>query len=503
MVRENIEIVSVFTTVCLVLVLFKIVNFSIWYNGDNRNFATVTQKNEEEQKGKEITKFSSKLLSFSKEKRNIVIIVLDMANGGLIQHILKNAPQLEGKYRGFTWYPNTLSITNNTYGSKPSILGECQFSPENIANVKGNNLVEKFTVVHDTIIDTFQSYEYQIDILGIAIYGKERNERCIGLCKKGLSCILRSDLSESYQIPWLERHPQQKILYDSFVSNEHKLDSITVKEKILLFLLASLLCAVSITLRKIIYNDEKWHGLLEYEYHKLYLTILRDWAFIDSLSYVSRVRDEATVQENERNGTFIFFHNEITHGQYGLDTKYKVFYNTDFKDNNGLGNDAHYYSLKCTLKALGKWFDWLRKNDIYNNTKIIIVSDHSTNIEYSMNVKNIVVPSNTEDNLFPDLHALLMVKDFGDTETFSIDNRFMSNADTASIAFHGTENFQRPDTIIPDPTLSNNIERDIASYVIKKYEWEDLIKIKDTYPIEEKYIVSDNMFEIENWKKIK
>lgn len=34
----------------------------------------------------------------------------------------------------------------------------------------------------------------------------------------------------------------------------------------------------------------------------------------------------------------------------------------------------------CSLQALGDWFDWMRKEKIYDNTTIVVVSDHSSGV---------------------------------------------------------------------------------------------------------------------------
>ena len=83
------------------------------------------------------------------------------------------------------------------------------------------------------------------------------------------------------------------------------------------------------------------------------------------------------------------------------------------------------------MMKLGTWMDYLRENNLYDNTRIIIVSDHGYNLQ------NLFSDSNRYDNDKFDVSSykpLLLVKDF-DSRELKIDNTFMTNADTPSIAF--------------------------------------------------------------------
>ena len=56
-------------------------------------------------------------------------------------------------------------------------------------------------------------------------------------------------------------------------------------------------------------------------------------------------------------------------------------------------------STRCVLYVLATWFDWMKRNQIFDNTKIIIVADHRAH-DYCNNwVRGAVNP-------------ILLVKDF-------------------------------------------------------------------------------------------
>ena len=78
----------------------------------------------------------------------------------------------------------------------------------------------------------------------------------------------------------------------------------------------------------------------------------------------------------------------------------------------------------AALKQLGKYFDFLRQNDVYDNTRIIVVSDHGFGRHFT-DFNDF--PSPEENSRF---NCLFMVKDFNSNEDLKTDETFMTNADT-------------------------------------------------------------------------
>ena len=93
---------------------------------------------------------------------------------------------------------------------------------------------------------------------------------------------------------------------------------------------------------------------------------------------------------------------------------------------------ATYESNMAACIALGKWFDYLRENGLYDNTRIIIVSDHGA--ETLKQFDDLLV----EDPEFDaqGVNPVLMVKDFGSTG-LTVSEDFMTNADTPLLALDG------------------------------------------------------------------
>ena len=98
----------------------------------------------------------------------------------------------------------------------------------------------------------------------------------------------------------------------------------------------------------------------------------------------------------------------------------------------------HYQCNMAAFLQLGKWFDTLREQGVYDNTRIILVADHGHGM------------AQFEDMIFGEwdgntwhhpqdvmsYNPLLLVKDF-DSKGFRVDDRFMTNADTPILALDG------------------------------------------------------------------
>ena len=92
---------------------------------------------------------------------------------------------------------------------------------------------------------------------------------------------------------------------------------------------------------------------------------------------------------------------------------------------------AHYQTSMSACILLGEWFDYLRENGLYDNTRIIIVADHGYSFKQ---FDDMVLPDLGYDA--EQLNPVLLVKDFG-SAGFTVSDEFMTNADVPSLALEG------------------------------------------------------------------
>ena len=221
-----------------------------------------------------------------------------------------------------------------------------------------------------------------------------------------------------------------------------------------------------------------------------------NYAILEHLIALTDVTDDKT-------NTFMMMANDITHSPNQLqlpdytpsvhldNERLETGYRTDMAGNKiQLDEQYHYHVFMAALLKIGDWLDYLKQEGVYDNTRIIIASDHGQ-------------PLGQFDSLILDdgmdaeqLAVLLMYKDFGET-MYSASFDFMTNADCPTLAMQN---------LISDPInpfTGTPIDESI------KYA-------HDTYicprPLEGKfehdtsgqswYAVHDNIYDSSNWSKI-
>ena len=94
--------------------------------------------------------------------------------------------------------------------------------------------------------------------------------------------------------------------------------------------------------------------------------------------------------------------------------------------------EKHYHANIASFLLLAKWFNFLKENGVYDNTRIIILSDHGRKLgdSFPQPYPNIRLPYNEEVETF---NSLFMVKDFNASGTLVTNDNFMTCADVPLI----------------------------------------------------------------------
>ena len=168
-----------------------------------------------------------------------------------------------------------------------------------------------------------------------------------------------------------------------------------------------------------------------------YIDFLNAYAVLDNLPEIT------TIEQSDKN-TFLLMENDTAHAPCLLQEPDYVpaieidntEYDTDMVSRYTIGDTTmkmeteyqviHVHANTAALIKLGEWFDYMRANGVYDNTRIIIVADHGR----ALGQFDDVICEGTDIEYFT---PLLMVKDF-DATGFTISDEFMTNADTPALA---------------------------------------------------------------------
>ena len=117
----------------------------------------------------------------------------------------------------------------------------------------------------------------------------------------------------------------------------------------------------------------------------------------------------------------------------------------------------------ASLMQLGKWFDYMRKNGVYDNTRIILVADHGRNL---CNDPDYILDDGTDTEFF---FPLLMVKDFN-AKGFSFSDEFMTTADVPTLATAGV--IDNPTNPFTGNAINADAKYDRPFYAFVSYQWD-------------------------------
>ena len=339
---------------------------------------------------------------YSKDGKNVVLIVADMFSGGYMERILAECPEYKDKLSGFTWHRNMLAAATETATSMPSIFAGEEYLPLAMNNMPGSG-DEKVNRAADTLFRQAEKQGYKVSVVGgsSAYLG--------GATLEGTA---NSEL-EPYQLYW-EKVRDIKSDSERKVNQGHLLTMLTIFQGAPYFL------------KPVIYNDGGWlifSRVALFWYVRSH--VFSEYSFLDLLPEISNGQS--------RQNTFKYFHSCFTHIPYGIgEDGNLVDFNSQYPDQvhkSFIFGESAYYTAKKFISLMVAYTDWLKGAGLYDNTTIIIVSDHGN--DYSEN--NPLAPEGIESALprdtFNRLNSLFMVKPAGASGAIKVDDTFASNSD--------------------------------------------------------------------------
>ncbi|CAM3283820.1 hypothetical protein [Helicobacter labetoulli] len=414
-------------------------------------------------------KYIAPYLSFSK-KKNILVLFSDMVQADNFTQALKDQPELFDIFDGFTYYENSLSASNITFGSSPSISGGAHYHPIAINERKLKyNLSEETANAVAGVANTFARENYEVTIGTVHLTDEE-------LLAKKLSKQVFLIPSEAYKS------------WNTFYRDIYKIQNIGLEESLPIGELFSigLFRATPYILRTRIYQGGGWffsHSLLNNHYE----------------SAISNVSTLATFAElsnlDAKKQTFKYLLEASEHFPYLLDIKNNcmpINSHSEYRlkvlnDQDGLAYSNHL----CYIRKLTQWLDWFKKQGIYDNTKIIIISDHGNG---GVGAPLIDFPRKELRNS----HVLILVKEFNARGKLKINRDiFVSNSDAMAFACDeiGSVCPHIGPSVLKKPIKNREL---IFSFV----DGGTGRMLSNMYDILLSYKVRNSIFDLSNWQDI-
>ena len=218
--------------------------------------------------------------------------------------------------------------------------------------------------------------------------------------------------------------------------------------------------------------------------------------------------DITGIEDGEQN-TFLFMTNDAAHDVMMLqepeyvpalyvdntefEAQHQDRYTLDDRTLRMVGDDemAHYQSNMGVMLQLGRWFDFMRANGVYDNTRIILVSDHG----YVLESEEALILEDGMDVC--QFYPLLMVKDFG-SEGFVTSEEFMTNGDVPALAVKDI--IDEPVNPFTGKIIDSSEKTAHDQYIISSGAWDISTNNGTTFLPAKWYSVHDNIWDKNNWE---
>lgn len=446
-------------------------------------------------KNKETYHNGKSLIKLSRKNKNIIVLMIDRLPGGYIPYFFEQRPELEKQFKGFTFYPNTLSFGRYTNLCTPSLFGGYEYTPTTI-NARQDNtpLSRKHDEAIKVLPKIFSDEGYDVSVADIPYAGYK----------------VYPDLSVYDEYPSVQKLYLQGMFsskYRSYVSASSGSPHADGRT----FFMYSLFKVFPVYISKFIYdNGAYWNP------GDIGMTYCWTSEFIDSFSALKEL-PTITDTTDDSNGVFLMMATNAVHSATGRVFLHSPNFDIPYKKSE-ISDDMHeaipetdgirfddktlptYHTGMATFVQLGIWFDWMHKNGVYDNTRIILVSDHGSSPRKpgltgyapfeSMLLQNPKVDVSS-------VNPMLMVKDFGNVE-FNTDISFMTNADVPSIALKDI--VSEPVNPFTNKTISTE-EKVLSPCMVTSSVLIDIKEHKGNGFTENGrwYSVHDNIFKEENW----
>lgn len=431
---------------------------------------------------KDINTEYEKILPLSKDGKNVVVIMLDRAIGAYVPYAISEKPELKELFDGFTFYPNTLAYGGHTNFGAPALFGGYEYTPTAMNERSSESLKNKHNEALLVMPKLFAAADYSVTITDppyanyswntdLSLYNKYEDMNAY--ITQG---VYSGELADTYS-HYYEKNQKRSFVYYSIMK------------------------ASPLFMQSAIYDDGNYYNT---EISVVSEAFISWYSVLENLSNITDIKNDA---ENN----FILMQNSSTHDTvYFNAPKYDEISEFSYyadglslpEGTEGVAGISlervsyvtHFETNVASLLRIGEWLTYLKENDVYDNTKIIIVSDHGKNLGQ---FDSLILDDGMDIQEF---NPLLLYKDFN-AKGFTISDEFMTNADTPVLAMDGViENPINPFTDHP----INDDAKDMPQYVTTSKKYSPITNNGTTFDTSDGswYEISDDIFDHLKWKKV-
>ncbi len=426
---------------------------------------------------------SANTLTLSRNGQNVIVFMIDRAIGGYVPYVFDEKPELEDSFSGFTYYRNTVSFGPYTNFSVPSLFGGYEYTPDEM-NKRGDELLkDKHDEALKVMPQLFLENGYDVTVCDLPYANYKWTP--------DMSIFDEYEGVKAYNLTgkFISKH---KDLEPESFAEQQKMN----------FVMYSLFRVVPLNMKAGIYNEGAYLSTVG----RMNLATKN---FLAEYTTMLELPD-ITVIEDSDEGSFLMMQNGLPHQPTLLNEPDYVYDGSPVDDTVEFRNhtvdgqtmliatkfqQAHYCVNIASYELLADWLDYMKANGVYDNTRIIIASDHGRDLAQ---FDELLHPEGLDVEF---VWPVLLVKDFNASGPLTVSDEFMTLADVPSIAMEG---------VVADRTnpftgnvIDNTGKKDGDILIVESNNWVVDAK-RTTFDTSDGtwWTVHDNIFDMDNWKKV-
>lgn len=396
------------------------------------------------------TKTSDKILDFAKEHSNILVLILDRADGYTMHQILSD--EQRAHFSGFVDFSNAISSGEDTLPTLASVIAGEYYVAYHI-NARQEPLAIAIAQGYANTLNSFHKAGFDT------------------------RALLDFPTDPAHLYPILDS--TRNILFDSpyrglYISQDTQALPLNQLISFGIFRLSTF------KLRRDVYRRGAWLFIPAH----LHTNRSQPYYALRPISEMKALAERTTA--NATAPTFTFIHNSITHNPYALNDQCS-FDATDF----GSPNDAvyglpegHYNSEKCALAWITQMLDRLKELGVYDNTQIFITADHDAQKTF--------LPTKSKH------HIPLFYKPLNAKGAMVQDSRLIANYDIPTIFCANLK--KGCPNVAPNILKHYPNNREIITFSTQGWRFED--HKSNAFILNNFHKISGNIYEPKNWQKV-
>jgi hypothetical protein len=354
---------------------------------------------------------SERPLRFSSTHPNVLILFLDRFMGSYVESIVQTDPALAQRLSGFTWYPRSVAAGQNSIAGIHPLLGGYDYTPIEM-NARHAPLRELSTEAFSILPYNFSKQGYRVNVVRPRGLGFTLAGDCSGLQMDGVTCT----------------HVPFAVVSRRAEKMGFELNALTKDSYVDLLTLLGSMRGAPYALKDVLYEKGPWRP---FDY-KSADTTFGEWARLQALPELS----QTDAQEPNLNFIANLLPHEPTFMGEDCRPRRERFEVPDEevrrRGHISLFSLQHAIGARCTLMGVADYLDFLKRAGVYDNTRIVIVSDHGI-VGPVEDRSTRAVAGGTSGKKFVNSRSVLLVKERNATGDLRVSEAFMPNAEVPRI----------------------------------------------------------------------